>query len=450
MNVLVIETSSLGDRSYLVHDGQVAVVIDPQRDIDRVQATAAQAAVEITHIAETHIHNDYVTGGLELSAASGATYLVNAADPVQYERTPISDGEQHAVGELTLRAVATPGHTETHLTYVLTHGTEQAVFSGGSLLFGSVGRTDLVDPAKTEALTHSQYASARRIVDEAESSAQLYPTHGFGSFCSSGPATAADSSTIDEQRRDNHALTDPDEAHFVRELIANLTAYPSYYAHMSPANLQGPTPVDLSVPQPLDATELQQRLDAGEWVVDLRKRVAFAEGHLTGAVSFEYGDGSSFTTFLGWTLPWGEQFTLAGSKKEVEQGIRDLSRIGIDSPDAAIGDGPSDMAPTAPTSAYPRVDWENFLAGRPDDEAVLDVRRADEYQASHIVGAVNIPLHEVLTRMDEVPAGPVWVHCGSGYRAGVAASLLQRGGKDPIHIDAAFPDAEPAGVPIES
>ena len=107
------------------------------------------------------------------------------------------------------------------------------------------------------------------------------------------------------------------------------------------------------------------------------------------------------------------------------------------------------MAPTAPTSAYPRVDWEAFLARRPDDEAVLDVRRADEYQASHIVGAVNIPLHEVLTRMDEVPTGPVWVHCGSGYRAGVAASLLQRAGKDPIHVDAAFPDAEGAGVSLE-
>ncbi len=437
MDVIVIETSALGDRSYLVHDGQVAVVIDPQRDIDRVRDAAAQAGVQITHVAETHIHNDYVTGGLELAGATGAAYLVNAADPVRYERTPISDGEQLSVGELALRALATPGHTESHLSYVVAHGEEQAVFSGGSLLFGSVGRTDLIDP------------SARRIVDEAESGAQLYPTHGFGSFCSSGPATAADSSTIDEQRSNNHALTDADEAHFVRELIANLTAYPSYYAHMDPANLQGPAPVDLSVPQPLDATELHRRLEAGEWVVDLRKRVAFAQGHLTGAVSFEYGDGSSFTTFLGWVLPWGDQITLAGSKQEVEQAIRDLSRIGIDSPDVAIGDGPSDMAPTAPTSAYPRVDWEAFLARRPDDEAVLDVRRADEYQASHIVGAVNIPLHEVLTRMDEVPTGPVWVHCGSGYRAGVAASLLQRAGKDPIHVDAAFPDAEGAGVSLE-
>ncbi len=449
MDVLVIETSSLGDRSYLVHDGQVAVVIDPQRDIDRVQATAARAGVEITHIAETHIHNDYVTGGLELSAATRATYLVNAADPVHYECTPISDGEQHVVGEFTLRAVATPGHTETHLTYVVTHGAQQAVFSGGSLLFGSVGRTDLVGPAKTEALTHAQYASARRIVDETDPAAELYPTHGFGSFCSSGPATASDSSTVGEQRHSNHVLADTDETHFVRELIANLTAYPSYYAHMGPANLNGPAPVDLSVPEPLDAEQLVQRLVGGEWVVDLRERVAFADTHLTGAVSFEYGNGASFTTFLGWVLPWGDRITLAGSRDEVEQAIRDLSRIGIDSPSAAIGSGPSEMAPYASTSSYDVVHWGTFLSRRAEDEAVLDVRRTDEFAESHIAGAVNIPLHDVLTRMDEVPTGIVWVHCGSGYRAGVAASLLQLGGKDPIHIDANFADADAAGVPLE-
>ena len=263
MNVIVIETSSLGDRSYLVHDGQVAVVIDPQRDIDRVLDTAGQAGVQITHIAETHIHNDYVTGGLELAAETGASYLVNAADPVRYERTPISDGEEISVGEMTLRAVATAGHTETHLAYVVTHAGEEAVFSGGSLLFGSVGRTDLVDPTKTEVLTHAQYASARRLVDEAQSSAQLYPTHGFGSFCSSGPATGADNSTIGEQRDNNHALKDTDEAHFVRELIANLTAYPNYYAHMGPVNVKDPTSVDLSVPPPLDPEESAGRRGVG-------------------------------------------------------------------------------------------------------------------------------------------------------------------------------------------
>lgn len=446
MNVTVIDTTSLGDRSYLIHDGTVAIVVDPQRDFDRVEEIAKREGVQITHIAETHIHNDYVTGGLELAAATGAAYLVNAADPVQYERTPVNDGDTFSVGDLSVQAIATPGHTETHLSYVLTHEGQEAVFSGGSLLFGSVGRTDLVDPAKTEELTHAQYASARRLVEVSSDDAALYPTHGFGSFCSSGPATGAKDSTVGEQRSNNHALTDTDEAHFVRELIANLTAYPTYYAHMGPTNLAGPAAVDLSVPEPLDADELTRRLAKGQWVVDLRERVAFASNHLDGAVSFEYGDGSSFTTFLGWVLPWRDQLTLAGSKDDVEQAIRDLSRIGIDAPDVTIGARPDEFAPQAPSASYRIVDWKTFIHTRPDSEPVLDVRRTDEYEAGHLAGAVNIPLHELLDRMDEVPQATVWVHCGSGYRAGVASSLIQRAGKDPVHIDAAFGDAESAGV----
>ena len=165
------------------------------------------------------------------------SYLVNAADQVTFERQPITDGQSVQVGALTVRAVATPGHTHTHLSFIVDDGGQQAVFSGGSLLYGSVGRTDLVRTEDTPGLTHDQYASVRRLAGEAAPGAALFPTHGFGSFCSSGPASRADSSTIGEQLASNHALTDPDEDHFVQELMANLTAYPSYYAHMG-----SPTP----------------------------------------------------------------------------------------------------------------------------------------------------------------------------------------------------------------
>lgn len=448
MDIVVIETPQLGDRSYLIHDGAVALVIDPQRDIDRVESTAREAGVTITHVAETHVHNDYVSGGLELARKHGATYLVNAADPVKFDRTPVSDGETVSIGSFTVKAVATPGHTHTHLSFIVEDGEKQAVFSGGSLLFGSVGRTDLVAETDTVGLTRDQYASVRRLVEEADHSAGLYPTHGFGSFCSSGPATGADSSTIGEQLTANHALTDPDEEHFVRELINNLTAYPSYYAHMGPANAKGPGPADLSVPKSLDAAELTRRLDDGEWVVDLRNRVAFSSSHLQGSISFEYGDGSSFTTFLGWVMPWDQQLTLIGSREDVEDAIRDLSRIGIDSPDAAVGTDPRTVAPDAAVASYPQVGWDGLLAGRADGETVLDVRRTDEFADTHVDGAVNIPLHELLNRMDEVPAGKLWVHCGSGYRASAASSLLQRAGKDVVHINAMFDAAAAAGVPM--
>ncbi|WP_426939344.1 MBL fold metallo-hydrolase [Pseudarthrobacter sp. S3] len=438
MDVVVIETRPLGDRSYVVHDGEVALVIDPQRDTDRVEAAAAEAGVRITHVAETHLHNDYLTGGLILARAHGAEYLVSAQDDVGFEHTPIADGGTVQVGRLTVKAVATPGHTHHHLSYVVSDGEQQAVFSGGSLLYGSVGRTDLVSGEDTEVLTRAQYSSVRRLAAEAKPDAALYPTHGFGSFCSSGPASSVHASTIAEQQEANHALTDADEDHFVQELINNLTAYPSYYAHMAPANRQGPGPADLTVPESVDPAELSRRLADGEWVVDLRHRVAFASSHLRGSVSFEYGRGSSFTAYLGWVLPWNQQLTLVGSEEDVEKAIRDLSRIGIDSPGAALGTDPSALAPGTAVVHYARVDWAEMLHGRSAGDVVLDVRRTEEYDAGHLSGAVNIPLHELLARMAEIPAGTVWVHCESGYRSGVAASLLQRAGRDVVHVDAKY------------
>ena len=448
MEVIVIDTPELGDRSYLAHDGRVGLVIDAQRDIDRVEAAAERAGITVTHVAETHIHNDYITGGLAYARKHGAHYIVNGAEVVSFERTPIADGETIMVGELAVKAVATPGHTHGHLAYVVSHRGQQAVFSGGSVLYGSVGRTDLVAPGDTRGLTHDQYASARRLAQEAEGRAALYPTHGFGSFCSSGPASGANGSTLGDQFESNHVYTDPDEAHFVDELIANLTAYPSYYVHMGPANLAGPGAPDLGVPEPLDAAELRRRLEAGEWVVDLRSRVAFSAEHLKGTVSFEYGDGTSFTTYMGWVIPWGQKLTLVGSREEVEKAIRDLSRIGIDSPSAALGEDPALLAPGTTLSSYRRARWEDVTAERQPGEAILDVRRVEEHRASRIEAAVNIPLHELLNRLDEVPRGRIWVHCGTGYRSGVAASLLQRAGHEVVQIDDRFERAAEAGLPV--
>jgi hydroxyacylglutathione hydrolase len=448
MQVETIETPSLGDRSYLVHDGVVGLVVDPQRDTDRVVAAAARLGVRIAAVAETHLHNDYVTGGVHLARELGVDYLVNAADTVDFERRPVTDGEVVEVGRLRVRVVATPGHTHTHLSYVVTDTGEpgvsvQAVFSGGSLLFGSVGRTDLVSPADTDGLTHDQYRSVRALAAAATDDAALFPTHGFGSFCSSGPATGADSSTVGEQRRSNHALTTTDEDRFVAELIAGLAAYPTYYVHMGPANAHGPTAPDLAVPAPLSTGELQARLAGGGWVVDLRTRRAFADGHLQGTVSFE--PGASFVTYLGWTLPWGDPLTLLGSEVDVATAVRELARIGWDHPDAVLGD-PLQALPGHPVHSYRRVGWSEVLSEEP--ALVLDVRRTDEHAAGHLPGALNIPLHELLARTAEIPAGQVWVHCASGYRAGVAASVLDRAGRTAVHVDASFDEAPGAGLTV--
>jgi glyoxylase-like metal-dependent hydrolase (beta-lactamase superfamily II) len=312
--VLRIETPALGNRSYLVHDETVALVIDPQRDTDRITALAADHGLRITHIAETHIHNDYLTGGPALAAATGAAYLVNAADPVCFDRTPVADGDTVEVSDTwRVRALATPGHTFTHLSYVLETGGQAAgVFTGGSLLYGTTGRPDLLGPEHTGALARAQYASARRLAAELPDATPVFPTHGFGSFCSAGPS-GGQSSTIGGEKRANPVLT-LSEREYLDGLLAGLDAWPAYYAHMGPANLAGPPGPDLSPPHQASAAEVRRRAEAGEWVIDLRDRIAFAAGFLPGSVSFPME--GSFASYLGWTVPWGAPLTPLGETPE--------------------------------------------------------------------------------------------------------------------------------------
>jgi hydroxyacylglutathione hydrolase len=446
--IVTIETPGLGDRSYLVHDRSVAVAVDPQRDIDRMTGAARDAGVRITHVLETHIHNDYVTGGLALARAAGAEYVVAAADQVNFSRTAAGEGDRFDAGTMTVTAVATPGHTPAHLSYVLREGDGDpvAVFTGGSMLFGAVGRTDLIGAEQTEPLTRAQYRSVRRLAGELPDDVLVYPTHGFGSFCSATP-TSGDSSTIGQERRTNVALLAGDEDSFVKELIAGLGDYPRYYAHMGPVNRGGPALPDLSAPQAADPRDLRRRIEAGEWVVDLRNRRAFARSHVSGTISFELGD--PFATYLGWTIPWGAPLTLIGeSPQQVADAQRQLVRVGIDQLSAAATGPVSELA-AGRTSSYKVASFEDLAAHWGEQGlVVLDVRRPDEWAAGHLAGAVHIPFWELEQRAGEVPEGTVWVHCASGFRASIGASLLDRAGRRAVHVDDNWEQAGQLGLPV--
>jgi len=443
--VVTIETPELGDRSYLIHDGAEAVVVDPQRDIGRILAVAETRQVQITHVLETHIHNDYVTGGLVLASQTGASYVVAASEQVRFDRLAVSDHDRITTGSLTMTVLHTPGHTPGHLSYVLseTGGDPLAVFTGGSMLYGAVGRTDLISPDQTEPLTRAQYRSVRRLAAELPDEVAVYPTHGFGSFCSATP-TAGTSSTIGTERGVNLALR-IDEGAFVAELIAGLSAYPRYYAHMGPANRCGPRASDLARPALADPAELRRRIDAGEWIVDLRERHAFARAHVTGTISVEFGD--SFSAHLGWIIRWGTPLTLIGeSPDQVADAQLHLSRIGIDHiAGAAVGPAALDGS----LSSYRVTDFGGLAAewDRPG-LVVLDVRRPDEWQAGHLDRAVHVPFWEIESRAPEVPAGEVWVHCASGFRASIGASILQRAGRRVVYVDDDWENAARSGLPV--
>ena len=451
LDIVVIETPTLGDRSYLIHDGEVATVVDPQRDIDRVLALLDEHGVQLTHVFETHIHNDYLTGGLALARHTGAAYLLSADDEVGFERTPVHDKDVINIGEqLQITALATPGHTFNHLSYVLTDGSSDigdavAVFSGGSLLYGATGRPDLFGSQHTAALVHHQHASAHRLAALLPDEAAVYPTHGFGSFCSASQSEASES-TIGQERKVNPALTS-DEQTYVNELLAGLGAWPAYYAYMSPQNAAGPSAPDLSPPTRADAAELRRRIEAGEWVVDLRDRTTFAAGHAPGTLNF--GLDGSFATYLGWLIPWGSPVTVLGETPEqVAEAQRELVRIGIDRPATHATGRPQDWTERE-LSSFPTATFgELAQVLHHRDIVILDVRREEEFAESRIAGAVNIPIHELSKRLDEVPDGEVWVHCAGGYRASIAASMLDASGRTPVAVDDSFDNAEQAGVPL--
>jgi rhodanese-related sulfurtransferase len=355
------------------------------------------------------------------------------------------------------------------------------VFTGGSLLYGATGRPDLLGAEHTAALARAQHASAPRLARELPDQTEIFPTHGFGSFCAAGTATSQ-ASTIGREKLVNSALTLGERA-FADTVIAGLDSWPAYYAHMGPANLMGPHQPDLSPPRRAGAAELHRRIINGEWVIDLRDRQVFAAGFLPGSVSFPL-DGS-FATYLGWTVPWGAPVTLLGeTAQQVAQAQRELSRIGFDRLAAAASGHPADWAnghplaslrlagfadlaaatsrtpvavatgsvagstlsaaATSPSSARPTSPPPPAAAAAP--LTVLDVRRKLEWQESHIAGAVHIPLFDLTRRLAEVPGGEVWVHCQSGYRALVAASLLTAHGRQAVAIDDDFENAAPAGL----
>ena len=445
MRVDILETPDLGDRSYVVSDGSVALVVDPQRDLDRVETLIADLGVEVRMVVETHLHNDYVTGGHALARRTGATYVVAGRDEVAFERCAAHDGDELTVGQMTVRVLETPGHTDTHLSYVVTDhsGDPPAVFSGGSLLYGSVGRTDLLGGDRTDDLTRKQFRSARKLAKALPDDAGLYPTHGFGSFCSSGGASGGSDSTIGQEKTRNDALTEDDEQAFVDKLVAGLTGYPAYYAHMSPLNAQGPDAPDLTPARTVDPEELAARIRTGEWVVDLRDRAAYAGRHLAGTVSI--GVGKQFSTYAGWVIPWGAPITVIGeSAEQVAEAQRQLVRIGIDRlAGSATGDLAS-LAPDVPVRSYQQATFADITA----EARILDVRRDDEVTGGRIRGAKHIPLHSLVDRLHEVPHGKVWVHCASGFRASIAASILDRAGHEVVHIDDEFDNAKKAGLQV--
>jgi hydroxyacylglutathione hydrolase len=449
LNVVTFDSRDVGDRSYLIHDGCCAVVVDPQRDISRVLEEASRLNLSITHVLETHIHNDYVSGGLEMARLSGASYVVSADEVVSFrnERVGVRGGDSLQCGSLKVDVIRAPGHTPHHIAYAVSDArAKSALFSGGSLLFGTAGRTDLFSPSATELQAREQWRSIRRMVGSLEPDTALYPTHGFGSFCAAGAATKS-GGTIGAEWKYNAALRQDEDA-FVEGIASSLGPPPAYYTFMAPMNRRGDksrADSRISMISVLDAASVAK---GGGLVVDVRPRRDFAAGHISGSTSIELSD--SFAAFFGWSTPWGIPVTLVGADHQsIERAAASLSRLGIDDVTAAVvPTALPDSGGRSFSASYPVADFARLRSAMAADEAVVvDAREKQEWESGHIPGALWMPFHCAEAGAGLLPAGSkAWVHCAKGFRASIAASIFHRLGHEVVLVDDVFENAVSLGL----
>ena len=418
------------------------MAIDVQRDYQRWIDFAETTNIVITHVIETHMHNDYLTGGYQLAKTIGATYIIPSNSGIEFEAKELKDNEVFKTGSIVVKGLHTPGHTEHHMSYLIEDGQTSSVFTGGSILYGTVGRTDLLGDNKTNLLTNAQYESAQHLGQMLNDSVAVYPTHGFGSFCSSTGGSGQNSSTIAVEKKINIAFTAKSKQEFVNQIIAGLGPYPAYYAHMGKMNQLGPIPVTQLHIHDYSIDEISKRLSqVNSWVVDIRERKLFAAHHPAGSVGFELGN--VFATYAGWIIPWSDQILLAGgSEQDLLKAYIELSRIGLDKFVHGATSNQQLYFSAGPSASYQVADFNDLKQQIDKKPFVLDVRLESEWIDRHIPNSINIPLYQVLERLDEIPADKqIWVHCASGYRASIAASLLDKMNRKPILINSDFHQA---------
>jgi hydroxyacylglutathione hydrolase len=454
LSVVAYDTPGLGDRSYLVHDGSRALVVDPQRDPGPYVGTAAELGVEITLVLETHIHNDYVSGGLALARRTGAVYGISAAEPVDFEaeRTAVADGDVLSAGALDVTVLATPGHTPHHLSFLVEDGSgNRVVLTGGSLLAGGTGRTDLLGVEQTPTLAEAQWRSVRRLLAQLDSGTIVLPTHGFGSFCSVGTEGSGGSEdvTIERERSRNPAAYLELDA-FVRRLSTDLMPVPAYYRRMAPLNRAGAAEAGPAPVAVLAVAQLAQLLEEGAALVDVRGRRAFACAHWRGALNIELGP--SLPVYGGWLVAFDAPLVIVTkTTQEVAEAQYQLARVGRE---RLAGWVPEDRITALGADHGGHYEVRDFrqLAGQSEvgpPPTVVDVRFAYEWGRGHIRGAHNVPLPEIGSASATLPqGGEIWVYCGAGYRAAIAASWLSAIGMRPVLVDDLFDNAAAAGLEI--
>lgn len=417
-----VRTASLGDTSYVLSHSGAGIIVDPQRDIRRFLEVVERLEVGITHVVDTHVHNDYLSGAPALARRLGAELVMPAGAGAAFAfQAAFHLEDMKSEGGLMIRPIHTPGHTPEHMSYlVLVDGVPAAVFTGGSLLVGSAGRSDLLGKEFADSLARLQYLSVHRLA-ELPGDVDILPTHGAGSFCTSSASAGGGASTIAAEIRSNPVLAYPDVEAFVEGQLSGLLPYPDYYAQMAPINRRDPGVIE-SVVVPMRSVD---EVAADCWVVDVRSRDQYAAGHVAGSLNIEWG--SSFAPWVGWLVPFGTPVHLVlDTLQDPVWAAIELARIGYEVTGATTDLSGADLVTSRTASAA------DAAAALRDGKTVIDVRDPAEWDSGHVQGSVHQYVPDL---RQEIPGGDeVWLMCASGFRASIAAGLVERAGRVPVTV----------------
>jgi hydroxyacylglutathione hydrolase len=446
----------LAHASYLLASESEAVVVDPQRDVDLYLKAADEHGLKISHIVETHLHADFVSGHSELAARTGAKIYIGAQAGAQFPHVAVSDGFELRFGKCKLQVLETPGHTPESICLVLFSDDQPAspwaVLTGDTLFIGDVGRPDLSPTYTPQQLAGMLYDSLHAKLMTLPDDVLVYPAHGAGSLCGRN-MRAERSSTIGTERLTNYALQIAGKEKFVHELTSNLPARPDYFSQDAEINRQG-APALSALPEltAISAAELSKLLEESVIALDVRPNDQYAAGHVPGSVNIALS--GQFASWAGAMLGLSSRPVLiADSDEQISEARMRLARIGLEAERGYLKDGIGGWKSAGfELAVLPQISPRELSERlRQEEIDVLDVRREPEWFAGHIEGANWWPLDRFKIAPPEIHLDrPLAVHCKSGYRSVIACSLLERAGfRNVINVSGGFDAWQKQGLAVE-
>jgi hydroxyacylglutathione hydrolase len=422
----------LGNSAYLIgsHETKKGILIDPLRDVDRYLSAASNLGLTLTHVLDTHLHADFISGNREIASQTGAVIGASAEAEVGFDHNPLTEESVIDLGAFQIRVMTTPGHTPEHISFLLVEPdgkTPSAVFSGGALIVGGAARTDLLTEELTLPLAGHLYHTIHDKLLKLPDEVNVFPTHGAGSFCVA-PASPDRTTTIGRERKSNALAQPQTEEEFIKRSLTGLPAYPTYYKYMRALNQNGARILGgVPILKPYSPAEVKALMEDGVVVVDIRHQKAFGAGHIPNSYGIRLD--APLIVWAGWVIPFGSRIVLVGeSAEDRESATRQLIRIGYDDVIGYVKGGIEAWAKEYPVETVQT--WNSKeLRERLNEVTLVDVRRLSEWEEGHIAGAIHFEGGRVAWENLPFPTDkPLAIQCASGNRSMVAISVLKRRG----------------------